>query len=71
LDDAKRPGAPTSRPNDLHHTWAKTCRAAGAELEQIQVILGHGSVQTTERCVGTKQELVHAPNDDIKLTVAV
>ena len=55
--------------HDLHHTCAKICRAAGAELEQIQVILGHGSVQTTERYVGTKQDLVHAPNDGIKLRV--
>jgi hypothetical protein len=25
--------------------------------------LGHASVQTTERYLGTKQDLVHAPND--------
>jgi hypothetical protein len=28
-------------------------------------------VQTTERYLGTKQDLVHAPNDAIKLRVAV
>ena len=33
--------------------------------------LGHASVQTTERYLGTKQDLVHAPNDAIKLRVAV
>ena len=27
--------------------------------------------QTTERCLGTKLDLVHAPNDGIKLRVAV
>jgi hypothetical protein len=47
------------------------CRAAGGELEQIQLLLGHASVQTTERYLGTKQDLVHAPNDGIKLRVAV
>jgi integrase/recombinase XerD len=47
------------------------CRAAGGELEQIQLLLGHASVQTTERYLGTKQDLVHAPNDAIKLQVVV
>jgi len=43
----------------------------GGELEQIQMLLGHASVQTTERYLGTKQDLVHAPNDGIKLKLAV
>jgi integrase len=58
-------------PHDLRRTCAKLCRAAGGELEQIQLLLGHASVQTTERYLGTKQDLVHAPNDAIKLRVAV
>src|SRR5260370_22356009 len=58
-------------PHDLRRTCAKMCRAAGGELEQIQLLLGHASVQTTERYLGTKQDLVHAPNDGIKLRVAV
>jgi hypothetical protein len=35
------------------------------------MLLGHTSVQTTERYPGTKQDLVHAPNDGIRLKVAV
>ncbi len=58
-------------PHDLRRTCAKLCRAGGGELEQIQLLLGHASVQTTERYLGTKQDLVHAPNDAIKLRVAV
>jgi site-specific recombinase XerD len=62
---------PGIAPHDLRRTCAKLCRAAGGELEQIQMLLGHASVQTTERYLGTKQDLVHAPNDGIKLRVAV
>ena len=62
-------GVPGIAPHDLRRTCAKLCRAAGGELEQIQLLLGHASVQTTERYLGTKQDLVHAPNDGIKLRV--
>jgi site-specific recombinase XerD len=64
-------GVPGIAPHDLRRTCAKMCRAAGGELEQIQLLLGHASVQTTERYLGTKQDLVHAPNDGIKLSVVV
>src|SRR6267143_6562769 len=57
-------------PHDLRRTCAKLCRAAGGKLEQIQLLLGHASVQTTERYLGTRQDLIHAPNDAIKLRVA-
>jgi hypothetical protein len=62
-------GVPGIAPHDLRRSCAKMCRAAGGELEQIQLLLGHASVQTTERYLGTKQDLVHAPNDGIKLRV--
>src|SRR5712692_4940047 len=64
-------GVPGIAPHDLRRTCAKLCRAGGGELEQIQLLLGYASVQTTERYLGTKQDLVHAPNDAIKLRVAV
>jgi integrase len=36
------------------------------EIEQIQFLLGHASVQTTERYIGCKQKLDHAVNDLIE-----
>jgi site-specific recombinase XerD len=36
-------------PHDLRRSCARFCHAAGGELEQIQFLLGHVSVQTTER----------------------
>jgi len=44
-------------------TCAKLCRQAGGSLEQIQFLLGHASIQTTERYLGGKQELRTAVND--------
>jgi site-specific recombinase XerD len=57
----------TIKPHDLRRTCAKLCRAAGGELEQIQLLLGHASIQTTERYLGVKQDLIHAPNDAISM----
>lgn len=37
----------------------------GRELEQIQFLLGHVSVQTTEKYLGCKQRLRVAVNDHI------
>jgi site-specific recombinase XerD len=54
-------------PHDLRRTCAKLCRKAGGELEQIQMLLGHASVQTTERYLGTEQNLASAVNDAIGL----
>src|SRR5216683_2927695 len=64
-------GVPGIAPHDLRRSCAKMCRAAGGELEQIQLLLGHASVQTTARYLGTRQDLVHAPNDGIKLRLVV
>ena len=44
-------------PHDLRRTCAKLCRKAGRDLEQIQMLLGHASVRTTERYLGTDQNL--------------
>jgi integrase len=55
------------KPHDLRRTCAKLCRRAGGELEQIQLLLGHASIATTERYLGSEQDLAHAPNDRLHL----
>jgi site-specific recombinase XerD len=52
-------------PHDLRRSCAKPCHGAGGELEQIQFLLGHVSVQTTERYLGGKQRIRGAVNDRI------
>lgn len=58
-------------PHDMRRTCARLCHEAGGELEQIQFLLGHVSVQTTERYLGCKQRLRNAVNDKIGLEPVV
>ena len=53
--------------HDLRRTCAKLCRRHGGALEQIQLLLGHSSIETTQRYLGTIQDLVTAPNDCLDL----
>jgi site-specific recombinase XerD len=57
-------------PHDLRRTCAKLCHSNGGELEQIQFLLGHASVQTTERYLGCKQNLERPVNDRFVLAGA-
>src|SRR5205809_4713347 len=59
----ERAGLEHIAPHDLRRTCAKLCHDRGGELEQIQFLLGHASVQTTERYLGCKQNLGHPVND--------
>ena len=58
-------GVPRVAPHDLRRSCARFCHVAGGELEQIQFLLGHVSVQTTERYLGCRQRLREAVNDQI------
>jgi integrase len=60
-------GIPKLSPHDCRRTCARLCHTAGGELEQIQFLLGHVSVETTERYLGYKQRLRLAVNDHIGL----
>jgi site-specific recombinase XerD len=52
-------------PHDLRRSCARFCHDSGGELEQIQFLLGHVSVQTTERYIGCKQRFRIAVNDKL------
>ena len=63
----ERAGLQRIAPHDLRRTCAKLCHTSGGEIEQIQFLLGHASVQTTERYLGCKQNLGHPVNDLFRL----
>jgi site-specific recombinase XerD len=64
---SKNCGIGAIAPHDLRRTCARLCHQAGGELKQIQFLLGHVSIQTTERYLGCKQRLRNAVNDQIGL----
>ena len=64
-ESAKRIGVAKLAPHDLRRTCARLCHSSGGELEQIQFLLGHVSVQTTERYLGCKQRIRSPVNDRI------
>jgi site-specific recombinase XerD len=64
-ESARSIGAAKLAPHDLRRTCARLCHSSGGELEQIQFLLGHVSIQTTERYLGCKQRIRSAVNDRI------
>lgn len=62
---AKQIGIERFGAHDLRRTCAKLCRKAGGDLEQIKFLLGHSSIQTTERYLGSEQEIALAVNDHL------
>jgi integrase len=54
-------------PHDLRRTFAHLARKADASIEQIQLTLRHASISTTERYLGTRQDLADAPSDRVRL----
>ena len=47
------------------------CHTSGGELEQVQFLLGHVSVQTAERYLGCKQNLSHPVSDRFEIASVV
>jgi integrase len=53
--------------HDLCRICVKLCRKNGEDLEQIKFLLGHSSIQTTERYLSSEQEIAVAVNDNLGL----
>jgi integrase len=67
-EHAQNSGVKTSlSPHDLRRTYAHLAFAGNVPLEQIQFSLGHASIVTTERYLGTRQNLRRGPGDYIQL----
>lgn len=64
-------GVPTLAPHDLRRTFAKLAHKGHAALEQVQLSLGHASIQTTERYLGTSQDLTDAPCDHLGIRLTL
>ena len=60
---ASKAGIARLAPHDLRRTCARLCHLAGGEMDQIEFLLGHVSIETTERYLGCKQKLQNAVND--------
>ena len=58
-------------PHDLRRSCAKMCRAAGGELGADSIASGPRIGADDRAVLGTKQDLVHAPNDGIKLRITI
>jgi site-specific recombinase XerD len=48
----KQAGIPPVKPHDLRRTAALLARRGGASIEQVQIMLGHASPQTTSSYIG-------------------
>jgi site-specific recombinase XerD len=57
-------------PHDLRRTFAKLAHKGGAAIDQIQLSLGHESIQTTEQYLGVEQDLTDAPCDHLGLRIS-
>jgi integrase len=53
--------------HDLRRTRAKLCRKNGGDLEQVKFLLGHSSIRTAERYLGSEQDIEIAVNDNLGL----
>lgn len=68
---AEKPEKPGIAPHDLRRTFAKLAHKGDSPIDQIQLSLGHDSIQTTEKYLGVEQDLTDAPCDHLGLKILV
>ncbi len=57
-------------PHDLRRTFARLAHRGHAAIEQIQISLGHQSLQTSQKYIGVQQDLTDAPCDHLGLRLS-
>ena len=60
-------GYPDLKPHDLRRTYAEIGRLAGISLEQIQMCMGHSSIETTMRYLNINQDLEITISDFVRV----
>jgi site-specific recombinase XerD len=64
---ARAMGLEKLAPHDHAPHLRQALSRAGRDLEQIKFLLGHASIQTTERYLGAEQDFTSAVNDNLGL----
>lgn len=57
----RRAGTEGITPHHLRHAWATHAHRAGADVRDIQEILGHADIRTTMRYLSPDPERVPSP----------
>jgi site-specific recombinase XerD len=55
--------------HDLRRTYAKLAHKGGSSLDQVQLSLGHSSIQTTQIYLGLTQSIIDSPGDHLGLNI--
>lgn len=68
-DACKRAGVEAISPHHLRHAWATHSADAGANIRDIQEILGHRDIKTTMRYIRPQPERVASPLETLGIAI--